>query len=99
MTIPICSSQGYSIVYLTKGEGDVNPWNFDIMASLEEDYSTSRTSAATRKKKVRKMMKRKGITSLDLLFRKSAQEITCKSREICVYRKSEQSHLMPLTVV
>ena len=41
-------------------------------------YSTSRTPAATRKKKRRKRMKRKGITSLDLLFRKSAQEITCK---------------------
>ena len=39
------------------------------------------TSAAIRKKKTRKMMKRKGITSLDLLFRKSAQEITCRQKE------------------
>ena len=33
-------------------------------------------SSAARKKMRRKMMKRNGITSLDLLFRKSAQEIT-----------------------
>ena len=65
------------------------------------------TSAAIRKKKTRKMMKRKGITSLDLLFRKSAQEITCRQKEgsltlffkRIVDNSQEQSDLLPPTVV
>ena len=58
------------------------------------------TSEATRKKKMKKMMKRKGITSLDLLFRKSAQEITCQSGVVAIfYQKSQQSDLFLLTVV
>ena len=57
-------------------------------------------SSAARKKMRRKMMKRNGITSLDLLFRKSAQEITCQSGVVAIfYQKSQQSDLFLLTVV
>ena len=43
-------------------------------------YSTLITSVAMRKKNRRKMANRKGITSLDLLFKKSAQEITWEKK-------------------
>ena len=46
-------------------------------------YSTLITSVAMRKKNRRKMMKRKGITSLDLLFKKSAHEITWERKVLC----------------
>ena len=46
-------------------------------------YSTLITSVAMRKKNRRKMANRKGITSLDLLFKKSAHEITWERKVLC----------------